>query len=486
MESEAPVEERELKRAIGSWGSFAIGYADVGADIYIALGLIAAYAATASPIALGIAGVTYICTGLCYAELSTAYPVAGGGQYYSQKAFGDLHGFVAGWGLMLDYTIDIALFALATVGYIGFVLKTLGNNGVLFISPYYALTAVALIVMLVALNLVGITYSSKFNEIIVAINLITIAVFVVFGLPYVIGSGLLTTWFGQVSSSFESGIFGKPEMGWQSFGYAITLSMASYIGIESISQAAEETRHPEKTIPQATKRAIVAVLVIALLFSLFSVTIVPWPVTANDSQFPMVTIAQHLPVVGPYLFLLVAATGALICYVSTNTGVIGVSRVTFSMGRLGLLPKGFARISSRHRTPYFTIILFSGVACVLLFLGAALPGVDLLGLVASLYNFGALIAYMYVNASAIALRVKDPTPRKWKMPLNFTISRGGSRHQISVIPIVGLISSFAVWVLIVGTHPLGRTIGTAWFLIGVAGFLIYRWQFRGRRRKEMK
>jgi APA family basic amino acid/polyamine antiporter len=68
-----------LKREIGSWGSFAMGYADVGADVYIALGFVAAFAASSSPIALGIAAITYVCTGLCYAELATAYPVAGGG-----------------------------------------------------------------------------------------------------------------------------------------------------------------------------------------------------------------------------------------------------------------------------------------------------------------------------------------------------------------------------------------------------------------------
>jgi basic amino acid/polyamine antiporter, APA family len=467
----------ELKREIGGWGSFAIGYADVGADIYIALGLIAAYAATASPVALGIAGITYICTGLCYAELSTAYPVAGGGQYYSQKAFGALHGFVAGWGLMLDYTIDIALFALATVGYIGFVLHVIEGNSILFVAPYFGLTAVVLIIFLVLLNLIGISYSSKFNEVIVAVNLVTVAVFAIFGLPYIIGSGLIVSWFDQVSRSFMTGVFGKPELGWQSFAYAITLAMASYIGIESISQAAEETRFPEKVIPQASKRAIVSVLLIAILFSLFSVTIVPWQVSANNPQYPMVTIAQSLPVVGPYLYLLVAATGALICYVSTNTGVIGVSRVTFSMGRLGLMPRRFARISSRFRTPYVTIILFSTIACALLLAYSALPGIDLLNLVASLYNFGALIAYMYVNASALALRFKDPGRAKWKMPLNFGVKkkRNGQSYEISVIPIVGFVSSLIVWVIIVGTHPLGRLIGALWFLAGIIGFLIYRW-----------
>src|SRR3989442_11470418 len=95
-----------------------MGYADVGADIYVVLGVIALFAGVVSPLAFAIAATTYVCTGLCYAELATAYPVAGGGQYYSLKAFGRIHGFVAGWGLMLGYTIDNALLSPSAVGYL--------------------------------------------------------------------------------------------------------------------------------------------------------------------------------------------------------------------------------------------------------------------------------------------------------------------------------------------------------------------------------
>ena len=103
-------EEHALKREVGWYGSFAMGYADVGADLYVAIGLVAFYAAGASPIAFAIASITYVCTGLAYAELATAYPYAGGAHVYSMKAFNDITGFVAGWAVMLDYTVDIALF----------------------------------------------------------------------------------------------------------------------------------------------------------------------------------------------------------------------------------------------------------------------------------------------------------------------------------------------------------------------------------------
>ena len=182
--SQNPVEDsHELKREVGAWGSFSMGYADVGADIYLVLGVILFLAGFLSPLAFAIAAVVYVSTGLCYAELSTRYPVAGGGHYFSLKAFGPIHGFVAGWGLMLSYTVDIALFALATVGYLQRVVGPALSTFSLVQPPYYAEVSVALVVLLLVLNLFGIRYSSKLNEFIVAVDLVTVALFLVFGIP---------------------------------------------------------------------------------------------------------------------------------------------------------------------------------------------------------------------------------------------------------------------------------------------------------------
>ncbi len=454
-----------------------MGYADVGADIYVVLGVIAFFAGVVSPLAFAIAALTYVCTGLCYAELATAYPVAGGGQYYAMRAFGRIHGFVAGWGLMLDYTIDIALFSLATVGYLGVVTSLVGKLNV-NIPPYYAITAIALILMLLVLNVLGIRYSSRFNEAIVAFDLITVALFLLFGLPTVIASGAVFQWIGNASNAFKTSMFG--QAGFNSFIYAVSLATASFIGIESISQAAEETKNPGRVIPRATKAAIVSVILVALSLSMLSVTIIPWQTVAGNQTAPAVPIADALPLIGPVFAVWVAIMGTLVCYISTNTGVIGVSRVMFSMGRLGLLPKGLARVSSRYRTPFITITIFSLVACALLAVNLALPGGVLLDLITSIYNFGALVAYMYVNAAAIALRFKEPNRTGWKMPLNFNVRRGGNTYTLSLIPFFGLASAMIVWFIIVGLHPTGRLVGSIWFIVGIAGYLIYqKWKSGG-------
>ncbi|WP_338826517.1 amino acid permease [Neomoorella thermoacetica] len=118
-------EKLELRREVTVWGSYMWGYADVGADIYAALGLVMLWAKGATSLAFALAGLVYIMIGLAYTELAAAYPVAGGGQFFTLRGLGDFWGFVAGAALLLDYTIDIALFATASAGYINFFLPYL-------------------------------------------------------------------------------------------------------------------------------------------------------------------------------------------------------------------------------------------------------------------------------------------------------------------------------------------------------------------------
>ncbi|MEM3383549.1 MAG: APC family permease [Nitrososphaerales archaeon] len=456
-----------LKRVIGTYSAFSMGYADIGADIYIAIGLIAFYAGSAAPLAFLLASITYIITGLCYAELASKYPVAGGAQFFSMKAFGNFHGFLAGWGLMLDYTICIALFSLASVGYLSFIVQILFGTNILLQSPYYGLMSIILILGLMILNIIGIRWSSNFNVIFVTISLITITVFLLFGLPTIVINGGIERWIVDLGSI---GI--NPS--WDNFLYATSLAMVSYIGIESISQAAEETKNPAKVIPKATKWTIISIVIFTISVSLLSVTLLPPSFIGAHSQNPLISIASTLPFIGGMFPIWIAFVGFAACYVSTNTGVIGVSRVTFSMGRLRLFPSSFAKLHSKFYTPYVTIILFSLIASLLIFINTSLKSIDLLSLIASLYNFGALISYMYVNLSTIALRFKDNSERAWKVPLNITIKRGGQKYFLPILPFFGFISCLFVWFIVVSTHEAGRLLGSIWFLIGIIIYLIQR------------
>jgi len=472
-------EEQSLRREVGWYGSFAMGYADVGADIYVAIGLVAVFAAGASPLAFLIASITYITTGLAYSELATIYPYAGGAHIYAMKAFNDLVGFIAGWAVMLDYTVDIALFSLASAGYLSFFFpRIIGGQvlvdllGLKLAIPYLGIIAGALVLLLLAVNIIGIRESSMFNEILVSFDLFVEAIILVSGFVLAFS---LARFLGQVTT-FGSPIlhpniaYALPSLGVQdqNFVYGITLAMTSFIGIESIAQAAEETRRPDKWIPRANKLSIISVVIFAIGLSALSMGMMGWADLANARNDPISAIAGHIPVIGTYLAHIVALTGFAICYVSTNTGVIGVSRIVFSMGRFDLLPRWFYKVHRRFKTPVRTILVFGGIGMALAFIGE-------LTFVADLYNYGALLSYIIVNVCLIVLRNKEASAyRAWKVPGAINLRIGKQKVTVPLISVVGAISCAGLWSLILTFHEGGRLLGTAWIIIGVVGFVALR------------
>src|SRR5579859_8151606 len=189
--SEPAPKSSELRRDVTVWGSFMWGYADVGADIYTALGLVMAAAQGATPLAFGLAGLVYIMIGFAYTELASAYPVAGGGQYFALRGLGDFWGFVAGMALLLDYTIDIALFSVASAGYFNFfwpylfgaahVKHAVAIGPLTLHDPVMAGEALGLIFLLLILNLRGLKGDVWFNRILGAVDIVTESSLVIFG-----------------------------------------------------------------------------------------------------------------------------------------------------------------------------------------------------------------------------------------------------------------------------------------------------------------
>lgn len=461
----------ELKRDISLYGSFCMGYADVGADIYIILGLVAAYAAGAAPLAFLVAASAYVCIGFAYAELGSVYPYAGGAHVYVMKAFNDFMGFLAGWAIMMSYTVDIALFAMAAIGYLTLFVPAINTASFLvfgFNLPALNVALFALIFFLMCINLVGVKLASKLNEFLVAIALVVNSMIMVFGLLF---SFSISRFLGQI------GIFGsldkissivypfQSNFQSQNFIYGLVLAMASFVGIESIAQAAEETKRPAKVIPTATKLAIVSVIVFAVGISAISLGIVDWQKLSTAADYPMAFVVSNISVVGKYLIPIVGLTGLLLCLVSTNTGIIGASRVVFSMGKFNLMPPWFYKVHPTFRTPYRTILIFGTLGAIVTLLG------DLTA-VASLYTFGALFSYALVNMSLIVLRNSEPEAyRAWKAPFNVKL---GKRITIPLTGVLGVLLCVGAWLIITTYDPASRFLGIAWIAIGSVIFVVYR------------
>lgn len=443
-----------LKKELGMLASFSMGFADVGADVFLALGLIAAYAHGLMPLAILAAAIVYVTSGLAYAELAAAIPLAGGASSFGRRAFGKKVSFVAGWGLLLDYTIDIALFAFASAGYLSFFLPA--------IVPIVPLAAAGLIFVLLLLNLLGIKESSAMNSALTLVVLVILFALIFVGYNY--------TWSEQ---KFLAGLTPiEQDPGWDSFLYSITLAMVTFVGIESISQGAEETKNPEKVIPRATILAIVVVLFFAIVLSVMALGIVTPQVLKENMNNPLLPIVGAMPFAG-VLLPVMALAGFLVCFVSANTGIIGVSRVAYSMSQNGLISRRINWIHPVFNTPWLTIIIFSLIAMFLAIVGSMV-------FLGELYAFGALTAYTVANISLIKLRISEPAlARPFKVPLNFRW-RGA---EISVISIIGVVSCVAIFALVALLHTEGRNFAILWFL---AGGIYFVWYGKYRARLDAK
>lgn len=467
-----PVEKIELRRDVTIWGSYMWGYADVGADIYAALGLVMGAAHGGAGLAFFVAGLIYIMIGLSYTEMASTYPVAGGGHYYALRGLGDFWGYAAGVALLLDYTIDIALFATASAGYMNFFMPyIIGVPPEYFVinlwifknvNPVWAVETLLLIIFLIWLNIRGVRESSIFNEVIGAIDILTESSIIIIGFLFAWKPELYVhQWTTQFPTTKE-------------FMYGSSLAIISFVGLESISQAAQETRRPATIIPRTSLTLIFTVFIFAMSFSTLGLGILPWQEFPTGD--PVAKLAHVIPIIGVIAGPFAAILGATILLISANTGVMGSSRLTYSMSELHLITPWFNKVHPKYRTPVRTIAFFSLIGMLEAILAFLTPSaMDTLG---NIYAFGASSGYLLVFISMIKLRFSDPySPRPYKMPLNIKWKYKGRVVDVPILGFIGMIGISFVIFEVVLTHEIGRIAGPGWVLV----CLIYYFWFRKKR-----
>jgi APA family basic amino acid/polyamine antiporter len=474
----------ELRRDVSVYGSYMWGYAAVGADIYTALGIITLAALGFTPLAFLAAGTVFALVGLCYAELASAYPLAGGGQYFTLRGLGDIWGLVAGSALVLDYTIDISLFTVVAFGYANYFLPylTLGHfhaldaslslPGGIHLAWFWLLETLVGITILAWLNVRGIKVSTDFNGFIGTVAIIAQSVIVV--------AGFLMVWDPNlVAHQF---VVNRPSL--SSFAFGSSLAIIAFVGLETISQVAQETRRPATIIPRTSIGLVISVLLFAMAFSLLAIGMLdttthrPLDFHGHEGD-PVALIAQNIPLIGIVAAPLTAAIGALIVYISANSGVVSSSRLSYSMSQFDLLPAWFAKVNRKYATPARAIIVFSGVAIIQTLVAFFTPGpagkTAAIDVLADLYAFGATTGYLLVFISLFALRFNDPhTPRPYKMPLNIRTRYRGRTVLFPVLGVVGFLGVLFFLIMVILTHPYARIVGPIWVLAAIGLYAYFR------------
>jgi len=448
-----------LRRVLGVSAVFSAGYGNVGSSIYYALGIVALAAMGATPIVLSIAGILFIFTAITYAEGTAMLPEAGGSASFARRGFNDLGGFTAGWALMLSYIVTISISAFTIPPYLGYFWEPFKSSPVIG-----TIASMGIVIFLMTVNVIGIKETSIINIGAAIIDITTQVSLVVIGVLLI----LIPNPAILFQHMFAPGNWPTPE----NLILGIALASIAYTGIETMSQMAEETRQPEKKVPKALVMMIVTVLVIFAGISVVSLSaMTPQQLASEWSRDPVAGIAASLPIalIRDILKPLIAILAGTILLIATNAGLIGISRLAFSLGSHNLVPPALSRVHPRFKTPYVSIILFSIVAILIL-----TPGffaADVFKNMGTLYAFGSLLAFMFAHASIISLRVKKPElPRPFKIGWNIRIKG----REIPISAILGLAATAIIWVIISITQPYSRWVGLVWMAAGLIIYYFYR------------
>jgi APA family basic amino acid/polyamine antiporter len=453
-----------LQRVLGTNALAATAYGNVGSSIYYALGLVASYALGLTPIVFVVTGVIFYLTAATYSEATAMFPEAGGSSSFARHAFNEFASFFAAWAQMLNYTITIAISAFFVPHYIGGLFFPALKS-----SPGDIVFGIGVVAVLCAINVVGVTEAARLNLILAITDFSTQLLLVVVGALLVFSGPTLI-------HNVHLGVV--PH--WKNFLIAIPVGMIAYTGIETISNMAEEAKDETKTIPAAINRVVIAVFVIYAALPVVALSALPVTKVHGHYQTllgvdeahggfagdPVLGIVKHIHLgalqhAGEIYVGLLAAT---ILFIATNAGIIGVSRLVYSMGLHRQVPDGLRRLHPRFRTPWIGIIVFGAIACVTLIPGQA----TFLG---NMYAFGAMLSFTIAHAAVIRLRIIDPDrTRPYRGPGTIRI-RG---RELPLFAILGGLGTLLAFLTVTALHLVVAAAGVGWLAIGISLYVVYR------------
>jgi APA family basic amino acid/polyamine antiporter len=449
-----------LERVLGTGALFSTAYGNVGSSIYYALGLVASFALGLTPIVFLISGLIFMATAATYAEATTMYPEAGGSSSFARHAFNEFWSFFAAWGQMLNYIITVSISAFFVPHYLGVFWPALRHG------PGDIIFGIAVVGMLALLNIVGIREAAGINIGLAVVDFATQLVLVVLGCVLVLSPSTLVNnvhlWTAPTLSNFL---------------IAIPVGMVAYTGIETISNMAEEARDYGKTVPRAIGGVVVAVMVIYALLP--AVALSAMPVKHGQTLLglseakggyagdPVLGVVKNIDL-GPFQHaaqIYVGLLASTILILATNAGLIGVSRLTYSMGQYRQLPDKLRSLHPKFRTPYVAILLFGAIACVTMLPGKA----NFLG---QLYAFGAMLSFTIAHLAVIRLRMKYPdAERPYRGPGQIRIGRG---RTLPLFAVFGAIGTGLAWIVVTVLNKTTLFVGVGWLLIGIGTYVLYR------------
>jgi len=435
----------ELKRTLGPLNLMSLGIgAIIGAGIFVLTGQVAsANAGPAIMLSFVVAGFACALAGLCYAELASTMPVSGSAYTYAYGTLGEVFAWIMGWLLVLEYGVAASTVAVGWSGYVVSIMNDFGLSASLFPTIQYAggegpqwatplvqlvqnagatsfpmtgtfnLVAAVGIAAVCGLLVLGVSESANINNAIVVIKIIVLLTFIAVGIQYINPDNwvpFIPEPTGQAGQFGVGGIFR---------GAAIIFF--AYVGFEAVSTAAAEAKNPSKDVPIGILGALFVCTLIYMAVAAVMTGVVPYLELASPAPIAVAIDRMGLewanvPMAASpggqlnliaFLIKIGAITGLssvmlVLCY--------GQTRVFYTMARDGLLPKSFAKVHPKFRTPWIGTIVLG----ILIAIAAAFLPISILG---DLVSLGTATAFAIVCLSVIVLRVKHPEmERPFKVP----------------------------------------------------------------------
>ena len=453
------------RRFLGVPWLWAVAHSAIAFSVYYAIGVVADEALALTPVIFAIAGLIYVLTTMTYVEGGAMFRERGGSNTLARHAFNELVSFVAGWAILIDYVIVIALAAVTVPHYLGPISTELS------VGAGEQIVAVGVVVIVATINIIGFTGSRRQGLLVAmtAADLLLQFLIVIVGLIVVWDPSALT-------NSLDA--FGAPSI--ESLAEALVISMVAVAGIEAASDLAPDLAWRREDLRNVLRAGTFVVPFVYVGMSLVALMALPVVAGPDGPTTALATTWEDAPVLGITSALspewlseiakwAVVAIAPLILFFAANVTMLGLSRHTYVLATNRQIPSWLGKLGGARSTPHVAILISALFA-----IGLVLPGdIELL---AGVFAFGATLAISIAHLSLIRLRFIDPDrERPYSVPFGIRI-RGTS---VPIPSMVGLLLTGAGFVSIVVLHGSALWVGGAWMIFGLVSYFVYRRLIQG-------
>jgi len=440
-----------------------ITWASVGFSIYFALGVVAKHGLGLTPVIFLVAGLLFVLTMFTYIEGSAMLRERGGSSAFARHAFNETLAFIAGWAILLDLLIVIALAVLSVPSYLE------PFTGDLDGTVWGAAIILAVVVYVAGMNVIDVPARRRpwFLLVLAGADLLVQLLVLVVGIFVVLNPSLLTDSLDLWSSPGVEDVI-----------YAAVLAMLAYTGIEAVANLIPDLDLDPERFGKVITRTVWLVPVIYAGIATIALMALPVLSGPDGPSTELGTTYLDAPILGVVsafdptwladaMRLMVAFVASLTLIWAANTAMLGVSRHVYSLAVNRQIPSWLGQLGDRYETPFKAILI-----CAVIVFGLAMTGdIEML---AGLYAFGATLAITIANLSVIKLRFSRPeAERPFSIPFSVRLGSG----SLPLPAVAGAVLGALALVSVLIYHDSARWVGGAWLLFGVGSYAVYRLVF---------